>query len=137
RSFDAHEAVEARASGVADPGAGLDHVAELERAEVVDLVPQRDPRPGRALVRRKARVPVRRPGLLQPADVDHVVDVAVLVDVGGPDAQRQDEQLAVGAGLEPPAHAARTPFSVSSVFSSPVENISRTMSAPPRNSPLT
>ena len=45
--------------------------------------------------------------------------------------------LAVCAGLEAPAHAARTPFSVSSVFSSPDENISRTMSDPPTNSPLT
>jgi hypothetical protein len=38
-------------------------------------------------------------GVLQPADIDDIVDVAVLVDVLRPNLERDDEDLAVGAGF--------------------------------------
>uniref|UniRef100_A0A0N4ZXX1 LigA n=1 Tax=Parastrongyloides trichosuri TaxID=131310 RepID=A0A0N4ZXX1_PARTI len=94
--LDADVAVEAGALRVADPGAGDDAGrARRDGAQVVDLVSQRDPGPlgPRRFV--EARVPVGRADVLQPADIDHVVDVVVLVDVFRPHVQRDDEDLAV------------------------------------------
>ena len=56
-----------------------------------------------------------RARILQPADIDDVVDVSVGVDVFRPDLQRKDEDLAVlarrqdGAGQQ--ASPSATPFS--------------------------
>src|SRR5690606_6907788 len=111
-----------------DPGARHGRGARGQRPQVVDLVTQGDPRPAGPLFGGEPRVPVRRAGLLQPADIDHIVDVAVLVDVLGTDGQRQDEDLAALARRQLPLHAGSTPFSASSGCSSPAWNISRTMS---------
>jgi hypothetical protein len=56
---------------------------------------------------------VGRADLLKPADIDDIVDVAVLVDVGVGYGQGDDEDLAILAGLKLAPHASpATPFSV-------------------------
>src|SRR5690606_30428034 len=106
--LDADIAVEARPLRIADPGAG-DDAGRVGRdgAQVVDLVPQGDPRPAGARLVVEARVPVGRAHVLQPADIDDVVDVVVLVDVFRPHVQRDDEDLAVLTRLQlRPGHRA-------------------------------
>src|SRR5690606_18760753 len=137
-------AVEARPLGVADPGAGR-HARGVggEGAQIIDLMPDADPRPASPGPGVETGVPVGCAGVLQPADIDDVVDVAVVIDVLGPDLEREDEDLPIGPWLElGPRHQASasprdTPLSASRLCSSPALNISRTMSEPPTKSPFT
>ena len=62
--------------------------------------------------------------------------------VPGEDTREANEWIVAGNGVPggsyPPGQARTgTPFSSSTCFNSPVSNISRTMSQPPMNSPLT
>src|SRR6266852_6443430 len=58
-------------------------------------------------------------------------------DVGGDDLQPRRADLARGQAQAEAAAATGTPLSASSCCSSPAWNISRMMSQPPTNSPLT
>ena len=100
-----------------------------------DLVATRDPAPGRALLGRGPGVPVRDGQVLAPGQVHHVIDVTVGVDLRRLRFEGQFERVA--GRDESPAQASIRPCSARRVFSSPDWNISRTMSLPPMNSPLT
>src|SRR5438067_2154370 len=78
---------------------------------------------------RRLGAPVGDGQLLGPVEVDHVVHVAVLVDVGSDRREVAGEDLASGRRLEEVAgaQAASTPCSSRKLFSSPAWNISRTM----------
>src|SRR6185437_3754285 len=95
---------------------------------VIDLVAQRHPGEGGLVGLRGTALPVGDGQLLGPVEIDHVVDVAVVVDVGGPGLERRGEDLPARRRFENAAHAASMPCSCRNGFSSPLENISRTMS---------
>jgi len=96
-------------------------IQHLARAypSAADLVPQGDPGPAGPRRFVEPGVPMGRADVLKPADIDHIVHMAVGVDMVGPDLQRDDEDLTILARRQggtrhqaspaPPSRA--TPFS--------------------------
>src|SRR5688572_9628832 len=90
---DLDEALPGGPGGLAHPGAGYQPLPDECRGFVVDLVPGHHPVDSGLELGRCLRVPVRLGGLLHPAEVDHVVHVALAVDVGGRDEDGQPEDV--------------------------------------------
>src|SRR5262245_1310 len=89
---DLHESLAGDRTGRPDPGPADDRVTEERRRFVVELVAGDDPRKPFEIGRCGGSLPVRARHLLYPAEVDHVVDVIEVVDVGWSDDQVELEQ---------------------------------------------
>jgi hypothetical protein len=68
-------------AGSADPCPGDDAVAEEGRLHIVDLVTHHNPLKFRLVSGGRRSLPVRHRGLLHPAEVGDIVDMAHLVDI--------------------------------------------------------
>jgi len=82
RAVNPHIAHEARPGTSSDPGSGLGLFPGQQRTPIVDLVPQNHPGPAALRLFRSSMAPVGRGHFLDPADIDDIVDVAVLVEIG-------------------------------------------------------
>ena len=71
----------------ADPGAHDDFVVEHGGTEIIDLVAQRDPRDLGMCTVGGERCPVRCCRVLHPSEIDDVVDVRAIVEIGSLDAE--------------------------------------------------
>ena len=67
---------------------GDDDVVEEGRAAILDLVAERDPQVARDRFGRGEAFPIAHHRFLHPFQIDAVVDMAHVVDVGGQDADR-------------------------------------------------
>src|SRR5438309_7124450 len=76
------EAFELQPTGLADPRAQDNLLPERSRKSVIDLVPQHDPADGGLRLRARERFPMRGRNILDPAQINGVVHVLLLVDVG-------------------------------------------------------
>src|SRR5690242_9805006 len=76
------ETLEAQSVGDTNPGAHVDLVTEHGRTLIVDLVPERHPGQLFAGALGSKHIPMRRSGVLHPAQVDHVIDVRPLIEIG-------------------------------------------------------
>jgi hypothetical protein len=77
------EALERETRGFANPRAEQDLIAQTSWRFVIDFVPQHDP-PDRSLrVRTSECSPMRRGHILDPAQVNSVVNVLLLIDIAG------------------------------------------------------
>jgi len=106
---DLGQPLEGEANSLANPCAEQDLFTQRGRALVVDFMTAHHPANGVASIGRSDGAPVGNRDLLNPSQVDHIVDVVLLVDVGG---QNRDSDL------EPVAHgcsSSRDPFHATKV----------------------
>ena len=96
---DLDEALKSYARRFPDPRAKNDLVSEADGRFVIDLVPEHDPGDFIARGHRGGGVPMRGRDLLDPADVNGVVDMVLLVDVRGLDGHRHLEGLGRSFGV--------------------------------------